>query len=276
MKYTITRKEALNAEDFLIEVEAPLVAKKFKAGQFLILRIHDKGERIPLTITDCDPEKGLVSMIIKAVGKTTSELGRLGKGDSVSDIVGPLGNPSEIKKFGTVVCIGGGTGIACLYPIIKALKAAGNHVVAIIGARTKDKLVWEDEIKTICDDLIVTTDDGSYGRKGVVTEPLEEILKNKTVDRVIAIGPMIMMKFVAKTTESYGVKTVVSLNTIMIDGTGMCGGCRVFIGGEMKFTCIDGPEFDGHKVNFDELMNRLDMFKEKEKQAMEYYERGTK
>ncbi|MCW3987434.1 MAG: sulfide/dihydroorotate dehydrogenase-like FAD/NAD-binding protein [Candidatus Bathyarchaeota archaeon] len=276
MKYTITRKEALNAEDFLIEVEAPLVAKKFKAGQFLILRIHDKGERIPLTITDCDPEKGLVRMIIKAVGKTTSELGRLGKGDSVSDIVGPLGNPSEIKKFGTVVCIGGGTGIACLYPIIKALKAAGNHVVAIIGARTKDKLVWEDEIKTICDDLIVTTDDGSYGRKGVVTEPLEEILKNKTVDRVIAIGPMIMMKFVAKTTESYGVKTVVSLNTIMIDGTGMCGGCRVFIGGEMKFTCIDGPEFDGHKVNFDELMNRLDMFKEKEKQAMEYYERGTK
>jgi len=276
MKYTITRKEALNAEDFLIEVEAPLVAKKFKAGQFLILRIHDKGERIPLTTTDCDPEKGLVRMIIKAVGKTTSELGRLGKGDSVSDIVGPLGNPSEIKKFGTVVCIGGGTGIACLYPIIKALKAAGNHVVAIIGARTKDKLVWEDEIKTICDDLIVTTDDGSYGRKGVVTEPLEEILKNKTVDRVIAIGPMIMMKFVAKTTESYGVKTVVSLNTIMIDGTGMCGGCRVFIGGEMKFTCIDGPEFDGHKVNFDELMNRLDMFKEKEKQAMEYYERGTK
>ena len=276
MKYTITRKEALNAEDFLIEVEAPLVAKKFKAGQFLILRIHDKGERIPLTTTDCDPEKGLVRMIIKAVGKTTSELGRLGKGDSVSDIVGPLGNPSEIKKFGTVVCIGGGTGIACLYPIIKALKAAGNHVVAIIGARTKDKLVWEDEIKTICDDLIVTTDDGSYGRKGVVTEPLEEILKNKTVDRVIAIGPMIMMKFVAKTTESYGVKTVVSLNTIMIDGTGMCGGCRVFIGGEMKFTCIDGPEFDGHKVNFDELMNRLDMFKEKEKQAMEYYEKGTK
>ncbi len=276
MKHTITRKEALNPEDFLVEVEAPLVAKKFKAGQFLILRIHDKGERIPLTITDCDPEKGLVSMIIKAVGKTTSELRKLDKGDSVSDIVGPLGNPSEIKKFGTAVCVGGGTGIACLYPIIKALKAAGNHVITIIGARTKDKLIWEDEIKTICDDLIVTTDDGSYGRKGVVTEPLEEILKSKTVDRVIAIGPMIMMKFVAKTTEPYGVKTVVSLNTIMIDGTGMCGGCRVFIGGEMKFTCIDGPEFDGHKVNFDELMNRLDMFKEKEEQAMEHYKRGTK
>jgi ferredoxin--NADP+ reductase len=276
MKYTITRKEALNSEDFLIEVEAPLVAKKFKAGQFLILRIHEKGERVPLTITDCDLEKGLVCMIIKAVGKTTSELGKLDKGDSVSDIVGPLGNPSEIEKFGTVVCVGGGTGIACLYPIVKALKGAGNHVVSIIGARTKDKLVWEDEIKKICDDLIVTTDDGSYGRKGVVTEPLEEIIKSKTVDRVIAIGPMIMMKFVAKTTESYGIKTVVSLNTIMIDGTGMCGGCRVFIGGEMKFTCIDGPEFDGHKVNFDELMNRLDMFKEKEKQAMEYYERGTK
>ena len=276
MRHTITRKEALNPEDFLVEVEAPLVAKRFKAGQFLILRIHEKGERVPLTITDCDPKKGSVSMIIKAVGKTTSELGKLDKGDSVSDIVGPLGNPSEIEKFGTVVCVGGGTGIACLYPIVKALKAAGNHVVAIIGARTKHKLVWEDEIKKICDDLIVTTDDGSYGRKGVVTEPLEEILKSKTVDRVIAIGPMIMMKFVAKTTESYGVKTVVSLNTIMIDGTGMCGGCRVFIGGEMKFTCIDGPEFDGHKVNFDELINRLDMFKEKEKQAMKHYERGTK
>jgi ferredoxin--NADP+ reductase len=276
MKYTITRKKALNSEDFLIEVKAPLVAKKFKAGQFLILRIHEKGERVPLTITDCNPKKGLVSMIVKAVGKTTSELGKLDKGDFVSDVVGPLGNPSEIEKFGNVVCIGGGTGIACLYPIIKALKAAGNHVVAIIGARTKDKLVWEDEIKTICDDLIVTTDDGSYGRKGVVTEPLEEILKSKTVDRVIAIGPMIMMKFVAKTTELYGVKTVVSLNTIMIDGTGMCGGCRVFISGEMKFTCIDGPEFDAYKVNFDELMNRLDMFKEKENQAMEHYERGTK
>ena len=276
MKYTITRKEALNAEDFLIEIKAPLVAKKFKAGQFLILRIHEKGERVPLTITDYDPEKELVTMIIKAVGKTTSELRKLEKGDSVSDIVGPLGNPSEIENFGTIVCVGGGTGIACLHPIVKALKAAGNHVVTIIGARTKDKLVWEDEIKKICDDLIVTTDDGSYGRKGVVTEPLEEILKSKTVDRVIAIGPMIMMKFVAKTTESYGVKTVVSLNTIMIDGTGMCGGCRVFINGEMKFTCIDGPEFDGHKVNFDELMNRLDMFKEKEKQAVEHYERGTK
>jgi ferredoxin--NADP+ reductase len=276
MKYKIARKEALNPEDFLIEIEAPLVAKKFKAGQFLILRVHEKGERIPLTITDCNPEKGLVNLIVKAVGKTTFKLGKLNKGDSVSDIVGPLGNPSEIENYGNIVCVGGGTGIACLYPIVKALKAVGNHVVTIIGARTKDKLVWEDEIKKICDDLIVTTDDGSYGRKGVVTEPLEEILKSKTVDRVIAIGPMIMMKFVAKTTEPYGVKTIVSLNTIMIDGTGMCGGCRVFIDGDMKFTCIDGPEFDGHKVNFDELMNRLDMFKEKEKQAVKHYERGTK
>ncbi|UCF13510.1 MAG: sulfide/dihydroorotate dehydrogenase-like FAD/NAD-binding protein [Thermoplasmatales archaeon] len=276
MKYKITRKEALNLEDFLVEVEAPLVAKKFKPGQFLILRIHEKGERIPLTITDCDPKKGLVSMIIKAVGKTTSELSKLDKGDLLTDIVGPLGNPSKIEKFGTVVCVGGGTGIACLYPIVKALKAHGNHVVTIIGARSKDKLVWEDEIKEICDELIVTTDDGSYGYKGVVTKPLEKILKSKAVDKVIAIGPMIMMKFVAKTTEPHGVKTVVSLNTIMIDGTGMCGGCRVFIDGKMKFTCIDGPEFDGHKVNFDELMNRLSMFKGKEKQAMKHYERGTK
>ncbi len=276
MKHTITRKEALNSEDFLVEVKAPLVSKKFKAGQFLILRIHEKGERVPLTITDCNPEKGLVSMIVKAVGKTTFELRKLDRGNSVLDIVGPLGNPSEIEQFGTVVCVGGGTGIACLYPIIKALKAAGNYVITIIGARTKDKLIWEDEIKTICDDMIVTTDDGSYGHKGIVTESLEEILKSKTVDRVIAIGPMIMMKFVAKMTKSYGVKTVVSLNTIMIDGTGMCGGCRVFVDGKMKFTCIDGPEFDGHKLNFDELMNRLDMFKEKEKQAIEHYKRGTK
>ncbi len=276
MRYMITRKKALNLEDFLIEIKAPLVAKKFKAGQFLILRIHEKGERVPLTITDCDSKKGLVSLIIKAVGKTTSELRKLENGDSVSDIVGPLGNPSEIKKFGTVVCVGGGTGIACLYPVIKALKATGNNVITIIGAKTKNKLIWEDEIKKISDELIVTTDDGSYGQKGVVTKPLEEILKSKNVNRVIAIGPMIMMKFVAKATESYDIKTIVSLNTIMIDGTGMCGGCRVFINGKMKFTCIDGPEFDGHKVNFNELMNRLDMFKEKEKQALEHYKRGTK
>lgn len=276
MKHTITRKIALNSEDYLIEVKAPQIAKKFRAGQFLILRIHEKGERIPLTITDCDPKKGVVTLIAKAVGKTTSELGALKKSDSISDIVGPLGNPSEIEKFGTIVCVGGGTGIACLYPIVKALSAAGNHIITIIGARTKDKIIWEKEMRTICDELIVTTDDGSQGRKSVVTEPLEEILKSKTVDRVIAIGPTIMMKFVAKMTQKYDVKTLVSLNTIMIDGTGMCGGCRVFIDGEMKFTCIDGPEFDGHKVNFDELMNRLSMFKEKESQAMKHYKRGTK
>jgi len=276
MSHRITRKVALNEEDYLIDVEAPLVANKFMAGQFLIIRIHEKGERIPLTITDCDPEKGIVTIIVKAVGKTTAELGGFQVGDTICDVLGPLGNPSEIEKYGTVVCVGGGTGIACLYPIVKALKQAGNDIITIIGARTKDKLIWEDEMKPICDELIITTDDGSYGRKGVVTEPLEEMIKDRKIDRVLAIGPPIMMKFVAKTTKPHDIKTIVSLNTIMIDGTGMCGGCRVFIDENMKFTCIDGPEFDGHKVNFDELMNRLKMFDEHEKHAKECYARGMK
>ena len=269
MTHIITRKETLNGEDHLIELAAPMVADRFQPGQFMILRIHEKGERIPLTIADCDPGKGTISIIFKAVGKTTNELGNLKKGDSVRDVVGPLGNPSEIDRFGTVICIGGGTGIACVYPIAKALKEAGNHVISIIGAKTRDMLLWENEMKAISDELIITTDDGSYGRKGVVTEPLEEIVRSRTVDRVITIGPPIMMKFVSRTTEPYGVKTIVSLNTIMIDGTGMCGGCRVFIGGDMRFTCIDGPEFDGHAVNFDELMNRLSMFSSEEARAME-------
>ena len=269
MTHIITRKEALNGEDHLIELEAPMVAKKFMPGQFMILRIHEKGERVPLTIADCDPEKGTITIIFKAVGKTTMELGNMKKGDLIRDVVGPLGNPSEIDNFGTVICIGGGTGIACVYPIAKALAEAGNHVISIIGAKTRNMLLWEKEMKAVSDELIITTDDGSYGRKGVVTEPLEEIVKSRKVDRVITIGPPIMMKFVSKTTEPYGVKTIVSLNTIMIDGTGMCGGCRVFIKGNMKFTCIDGPEFDGHTVNFDELMNRLSMFGREEKRAVE-------
>lgn len=269
MIHRIVRKKALNDEDYFLEVEAPIVAKTFRAGQFVIVRINKKSERVPLTITDCNPEKGTISLIVKAVGKSTYDLKGLNEGDSILDVVGPLGNSSEIEKFGTVICVGGGTGIACLYPIIKALKASGNHIISIIGGRTKDRIIWEDEIKANSDDLIVTTDDGSYGIKGVVTKPLEGILKDKTVDRVIAIGPPIMMKFVAKTTEPYGIKTIVSLNTIMVDGTGMCGACRVFIDGEMKFACIDGPEFDGHKVNFDEVMRRLNMFKEKETHAME-------
>ena len=269
MTHIISRKEALNNEDHLIELEAPMVANKFLPGQFMILRIHEKGERVPLTIADCDPEKGTITIIFKAVGKTTMELGNMKKGDLIRDVVGPLGNPSEIEDFGTVICIGGGTGIACVYPIAKALSDAGNHVISIIGAKTRNMLLWENEMKAVSDELIITTDDGSYGRKGVVTEPLEEIVRSRTVDRVITIGPPIMMKFVSRTTEPYGVKTIVSLNTIMIDGTGMCGGCRVFIGGDMRFTCIDGPEFDGHAVNFDELMNRLSMFSSEEARAME-------
>lgn len=252
-------------------MSAPLIAKKLRPGQFVILRTHERSERIPLTITDCDAEKGLIRIIVKAVGKTTFELAELNKGDSILDVVGPLGNPSEIDRFGTVVCVGGGTGIACIYPIAKALKLAGNYIISILGAKTKELLILEDEMRAISDDLVITTDDGSYGRKGVVTEPLEEIVKSKKVGRVIAIGPAIMMKFVAKTTKPHGIKTVVSLNTVMVDGTGMCGSCRVFIDGVMKFTCIDGPEFDGHKVNFDDVINRINMFKTKEAEAMENY-----
>jgi NAD(P)H-flavin reductase len=268
MTYKIIDKRTLNDEDYYLEIDAPLIAQNFKAGQFAIVRIDKKSERVPLTISDVNSDKGTISLIIKAVGKSTHSLRELKVGDEILDVVGPLGNPSEIDNYGTVICVGGGTGIACLYPIIRALKAAGNQVISIIGGRTKDRIIWEDEIRSNSDDLIVTTDDGSYGRKGVVTEPLEELLKDRTIDRVIAIGPPIMMKFVAKTTEPYGIKTIVSLNTIMVDGTGMCGACRVFINDEMKFACIDGPEFDGHNVNFDEVMRRLNMFREKESDAM--------
>jgi NAD(P)H-flavin reductase len=268
MSHEIVTKKVLNDEDYFLEIDAPLVAQNFKAGQFVIIRIDKRSERVPLTISDANPEKGTISLIIKAVGKSTHSLRELEVGGEILDVVGPLGNPSEIENFGTVICVGGGTGIACLFPIIKALKAAGNQIISIIGGRTKDRIIWEDEIRESSDDLIVTTDDGSYGRKGVVTEPLEELLKEKTIDRVIAIGPPIMMKFVAKTTKPHGIKTIVSLNTIMVDGTGMCGACRVFIKDEMKFACIDGPEFDGHDVNFDEVMRRLNMFRDKESDAM--------
>ncbi len=272
--HEIVEKKDLNSEDYLIKVRAPLVAGKFKPGQFVIFRIHENGERVPITITDSDPREGLISVIIKRAGKTTCELGEFTVGKSILDVVGPLGNPSEIEKFGTVICIGGGTGIACIYPIARALREAGNHVVCILGARSKELLIWVEEMKSVCDELIVTTDDGSYGRKGVVTNPLEELIRAKKIDRVIAIGPPIMMKFVAQTTKPHGVKTIVSLNPVMVDGTGMCGSCRVFIDGEMKLACIDGPEFDAHKVNFNDVMSRLSMFKEKEAEATEAFNRG--
>ncbi len=269
--FKISRKEELSENVTLFEIDAKDIVRKAKPGNFFVLKIHEEGERIPLTIADFDKGKGTITTVFQKVGKTTYHLGTLNKGDFISDLIGPLGIPSHIENFGKVVCIGGGVGIAPVYPITKAIKEAGNKVFSIIGARTKSLLFWEEKMRNVSDELIVTTDDGSYGRKAVVTIPLEELLKDNNIDLVVAIGPAIMMKFVCKTTEKYNVKTIVSLNSIMIDATGMCGGCRVEVGGETKFCCVDGPDFDGHKVNFDLLMERQRMYLEEEKIALERY-----
>ena len=270
--FKILKKEALSDLVTLFEIEAKDIAKKAKAGNFFVLKIHEQGERIPLTIADFDKEKGTLTSVFQKVGKTTHHLGSLKEGDFISDVIGPLGRHSPIENFGKVICVGGGVGIAPVYPIARALKEAGNKVFSIIGARTKDLIFWEEKMRNVSDNLIVTTDDGSYGRKAVVTVPIEEILKeDKDIKLVIAIGPAIMMKFVCITTQKYNVKTIVSLNSIMVDATGMCGACRVEVGGETKFACVDGPEFDGHKVNFNLLMARQRMYPEEEKLAMDRY-----
>ena len=254
-------------------IEAPEIARAAKAGQFIVLRLHERGERIPLTIAETNPQTGGVTIVVQEVGKTTREMGdKFNQGDRILDFVGPLGKPSEIENFGTVICIGGGLGIAPIYPIARALKDAGNTVLGIIGARSKDLLFYIDRMESACDELIVTTDDGSYGRKGFTSDPLQEVLASgRKVDRVVVIGPAIMMKVCSDVTRPFGVPTVVSLNTIMIDGTGMCGGCRVEVGGETKFACVDGPEFDGHKVNFDLLISRQRFYVEEERCALERY-----
>jgi len=274
VNHRIVRRERLGGDTYLFEIEAGLAAARFKPGQFVIVRTTDKGERIPLTIAGTNPEKGTVTLIVQAVGKSTKEMASFKAGDALQDCIGPLGNASEIARFGRVVCIGGGTGIACVFPIIKALADAGNYVISIIGARTNSLLFLEDEISKLSKDIYVTTDDGSKGRRGLVTDVLLDLLKQYSgkggIQRVIAIGPPRMMKAVADATRPYSVKTIVSLNTIMVDGTGMCGACRVYIAGEMKFACIDGPEFDAHKVNFEDLISRLTMFEEKEKAACEH------
>lgn len=270
--FKILKKKELSDVVTLFEIEAKDIAKKAKAGNFFVLKIHEQGERIPLTIADFDREKGTLTSVFQKVGKTTHHLGSLKEGDFISDVIGPLGRHSPIENFGKVICVGGGVGIAPVYPIARALKEAGNKVISIIGARTKDLIFWEEKMRNVSDELIITTDDGSYGRKAVVTVPIEEILKeDKDIKLVIAIGPAIMMKFVCITTQKYNVKTIVSLNSIMVDGTGMCGACRVEVGGETKFACVDGPEFDGHKVNFDLLMARQRMYPEEEKIAMDRY-----
>lgn len=263
--YKIIEKIDYSDDVFMQVIEAPQVAAAAQAGQFIILRIHEEGERIPLTIADFDREKGTVTIVIQALGKSTRHLQTLGKGDSLANFIGPLGLPSEIEKVGTVVCAGGGVGVAPVYPIARELKKAGNKVIGIVAARTKHLLLWEDKMREICDDVIVTTDDGSYGRKCLVTEPLKELCETGDVNLTYAIGPAIMMKFCCKTTEEFNVKTIVSLNSIMVDGTGMCGACRVSVGGETKFVCVDGPEFDGHQVDFDLLMSRQRQYLEQEK-----------
>ncbi|MBI5408057.1 MAG: sulfide/dihydroorotate dehydrogenase-like FAD/NAD-binding protein [Nitrospirae bacterium] len=268
--YKILKKEELSEQITLFDIEARGIARKAKPGNFFILRTHEQGERVPLTIADFDRERGTITTVFQKVGKTTHHLGTLNEGDFITDVIGPLGNHSHIKKFGNVVCVGGGVGIAPVFPIARALKEAGNKVISIIGARTKSILFWEEKMRNVSDDLIITTDDGSYGTKAVVTIPLDEILSKEKVNLVVAIGPAIMMKFVCKTTEKHRVETIVSLNSIMIDATGMCGGCRVQVGGETKYTCVDGPEFNGHEVDFDLLMKRLQGYIPEENIAMNH------
>ena len=288
MSFTILTKRELVPTVHQMEIAAPRVAKKAMPGQFVILRIDEHGERIPLTIADFDVQTGTITLIFQEIGKTTRQLASLAAGGSIADVAGPLGNPSTIEKFGTVVCVGGGVGIAPIFPIARALKSAGNRVISIIGARSADILFWEDRMDEASSELHITTDDGTKGHHGFVTEVVQNLLErgrhgghderdehgepdehNGQIDRVIAIGPPVMMRAVAGVTKPFGVSTVVSLNPIMVDGTGMCGACRVLVGGETKFACVDGPEFDAHEVDFTLLMSRLAMYLPEEKEALD-------
>ena len=268
--YTILKKDALNPTVTRMDIAAPLIARKAEPGQFVILRVDEAGERIPLTVADTDPEAGSVTIIFQIVGATTYKLNQLQVGDSLHDFVGPLGVASHVEGLKKVAVIGGGVGSAIAYPIAKKLHALGTTVHTIVGFRSKDLVILEDEFRACSDLFKVMTDDGSYGEKGLVTNALEALLKaGETYDEVIAIGPLVMMKFVCKLTKEYGVKTVVSMNPIMIDGTGMCGGCRLTVGGKVKFACVDGPDFDGHEVDFDEAIERSNMYKDFERHQYE-------
>ena len=268
----ILRKEQFSENVFLFEIEAPLIAKSRKAGNFIIIRVDKNGERIPLTIADADVNKGSITIVVQRVGLSSQKLCGLNEGDVIADVVGPLGNPTHIENFGTVVCAGGGVGVAPMLPIIRGLKAAGNRVLSVIAGRNKDLIILENEVRASSDELIIMTDDGSYGEKGVVTVGIETFIKQEHVDKVFAIGPPVMMKFCCMLTQKYNIPTDVSLNTIMVDGTGMCGACRLTIGGKTKFVCIDGPEFDGALVDWDEMLKRMGTFKRAEQEEMEHYE----
>lgn len=260
-----------------LKIKNDWIAKKVKPGQFVVIRLKETSERIPLTIGNFDRASGTISIIFQEVGKSTKELGLIKVGDRILDVVGPLGRPTEIEKFGTVVCIGGGVGTPEVYPVARALKSIGNYVISIIGARSKNLLIMEKEMREVSDELHITTDDGTYGRKGFVTDELKRFLEeNKKIDRVLAVGPVVMMRAVSNTTKPYNIKTIVSLNPIMLDGTGMCGACRVEVGGETKFTCVDGPEFDGHLVNYDLLLARQRIYLKEEKQVLELFEKSLK
>ncbi|MCG3146955.1 MAG: Dihydroorotate dehydrogenase B (NAD(+)), electron transfer subunit [Verrucomicrobiae bacterium] len=264
--FLITAARFLAPDVKLFQIHAPRVARKRQAGQFVIVRIHALGERIPLTIADSDPVAGTITIIVQGIGKTTKQLNALNAGDSIPNVVGPLGKPSEIEKFGTCVVIGGGVGTAIAYPTAKALKAAGNRVIAIIGGRNRQLVILEEELRAFADEVIITTDDGSYGEKGLVIDPLQRLLGQ--IDYVLAIGPIPMMRAVANVTREHKIKTVVSLNPIMVDGTGMCGGCRVSVAGKNQFACVDGPEFDAHQVDFETLTKRNAMYRDMERQSL--------
>lgn len=270
--YRIISKQELALNTIQFEIEAPEVAKKALPGQFVIVRADAMGERIPLTIADFNKETGIVTFVVQAIGKSTQKISSFNAGEYILDFAGPLGNPAELSENSTIACIGGGLGIAPIYPIARELKTRGNRVISIIGARNKSLLFWEDKMRDASTELYIATDDGSKGRKGFVSDVLLDIINNgTTIDRVIAIGPPIMMKVVARTTQPFNIKTMVSLNPIMVDGTGMCGACRVTVGGKMKFSCVDGPEFDAHQVDFDELMARQKIYATEERRAAEDY-----
>ena len=264
----ILRKERYSDAVFMIVLDAPKIARKAQAGQFVIVRSHEEGERLPLTIADFDREQGELMLVVQEIGKGTKALGQLEVGDAILDLVGPLGTPTHIEEVGTVCCIGGGVGIAAVHPVARAFREAGNHVISIIGARNRSLLFWEDRMAAASDELVVTTDDGSRGAKGFVTDRLAELIGHGIdMDQVFAVGPTVMMRAVAEVTRSHGIPTVVSLNPIMVDGTGMCGGCRVIVGGETKFACVDGPDFDAHQVDFDILLARQRQYLNHEEQA---------
>ena len=275
MHEIIRKQEMAKGTIVRFDIRAPEIAKKAKPGQFVIVKLTETGERIPLTIADKNSFEGHITLIFQVVGKSTAIMRTLNEGDAIRDLVGPLGKPADIQKLGTVIMVGGGTGVAILHHIAKAFKEAGNTVISIIGAREKDLLILEDEMRLISDELVITTDDGSYGQLGFVTEPLQRYLDERyDIKEVYAIGPIPMMKFVCKLTKKYNVPTMVSLNPVMIDGTGMCGGCRVNVGNETKFCCVDGPDFNGHEVDFDELMKRNSMYLKEEKDALLFSIRG--